>query len=233
MSWLEQRLADAAMWPINLLRDLPARAGRLAGALAAGRAVGRGAGAAWVEGLLVALFDLLGGPELVELGLRLATQTSPLSDGEIKAAEAVLGRGALRFRDVRIAQGGILRWIFAANGQRAFALWHTVNMPSGEGKGRADLSLLVHELTHVRQYERRGTAYIPQALHVQRQLGRRAYDYGGPAGLLQARAAGKQYRDYNREQQGQIAQDYYMRAQRQQDTSAYEPFIAELRDGAL
>ena len=41
------------------------------------------------------------------------------------------------------------------------------------------------------------------------------------------------YRDYNREQQAQIAQDYYELLQTHGDTADYDAFIAELRAGDL
>ena len=59
------------------------------------------------------------------------------------------------------------------------------------------------------------------------------YGYGGAAGLRRDRAAGRHYRDYNREQQAQIAQDYYELLQTHGDTSDYDAFIAELRAGEL
>ena len=69
-----------------------------------------------------------------------------------------------------------------------------------------------------------------QAIHAQMTVG---YGYGGPAGLNADKAAGKHYRDYNREQQAQIAQDYYTLVQNGEDTTAYDPFITELRAGQL
>ena len=58
-------------------------------------------------------------------------------------------------------------------------------------------------------------------------------DYGGADGLHEHRAAGKRYCDYNREQQGQIAQDYSALLAAGEETSAYEPFIKELREGLV
>jgi hypothetical protein len=90
--------------------------------------------------------------------------------------------------------------------------------------------MLVHELVHVLQHERVGSVYIPEALRAQRHEG---YDYGGPEGLRRALEQGKRYADFNREQQAQIAQDYYLALRRQRDASAYEPFIADLRAGRI
>jgi hypothetical protein len=243
-NWLAQRLHDVAMWPLNLLRDLPRRVGRLAGLLATPpvaftphvlRTTPQAAGTPfytfWFHSLFCYLFDLIGGPEIVQFVWRLGTRTEALTAAEITAAQSVLGRNAIRYQDVRLAQDGFLRLVFRLNKNRAFAIWHTVNMPPRERGTAAYFDLVVHELTHVYQYERVGTVYIGQALHSQSRMGRGAYDYGGADGLAQARAAGKRYADYNREQQGQIAQDYHARLQTKADVTAYEPFIGELRAG--
>jgi len=218
------------MWPLNLLRDTPRRIGRLLGVLAAGPPVGKSAVGAWLHSLAWTLFDLTGGPELVQFLWRLATETRPLTEEEAKTTQSVLGPKAIRYGDVRVANGGLLRYAFNANGNRAFSTWHTINLPL---QRQNNLPLLVHELTHTRQYERVGSVYIGQGLWVQRRLGRQAYDYGGARGLFESRAAGKRYCDYNREQQGQIAQDYCTLVASGKDTNAYEPFIQELREGML
>jgi hypothetical protein len=223
-------LQNAMMLLLDLVRQTPRRCGRLVGVLIIGPPAGKSVFGAWLHAFAWSLFDLAGGPEFVQFLWRLATDTRPLAHEETQAAAAVLGPGAIRYNDVRIAQGGLLRLAFSMNNDRAFATWYTINLPDNRAK---DLALLVHELTHTRQYERVGSVYIGQGLWVQSRLGREAYDYGGPDGLLKDRAAGKRYSDYNREQQGQIAQDYCTLIQNGQDTSVYEPFIDELRQGLL
>ncbi len=224
-------LRDAIMWPLNLLRDLPRRCGRLLGILATSQGLRNSAAfAVWLHSFLWALFDLFGGPEIAQIFLRLATETRSLTRAEVAAVSEILGPKAIRYREVRVAQRGLLRFVFQLNGNRAFATWHTINMPDGRDE---NLPLLVHELTHTFQYERVGSVYIGQGLWAQRRFGRGAYDYGGQAGLRSLRAAGKRYRDYNREQQGQIAQDYCAFVRAGRDVSAFEPFIAELRQGLI
>lgn len=225
-----ERLGDALFWPLNLVRETPRRMGRLIGVLAAGPPAGKSAMGAWLHALAWYLFDLTGGPEIVQFAWRRVTDTRPLTDEEIETATTILGPMAIRYGDVRIANGGLLRYAFRSNKNRAFATWHTINLPREREK---NLPLLVHELTHTRQYERVGSIYIGQGLWAQRRLGRKAYDYGGPEGLHKHLAAGKHYNDYNREQQGQIAQDYCALVESGEDTSAYEPFIKELREGWL
>jgi hypothetical protein len=250
--WLIERSRDIGMWVINLFRDLPARLFRLAqtlvdgmigvasfipeaiGALVNGGLSGLGrwfgqkmlAGLAWVGTLVSRVLDVVGGPEIAEFILHLlGAGTTPLSGPERQAAQQVLGAGAVRWDEVRVSEGFLLESvIFSHNDRRAFTTFHTINMPRG---GR-DLATMVHELTHVYQYERVGSLYIGQAIHAQSTAG---YNYGGKAGLARRRAAGEHFRDLNREQQAQLAEDYY--AQNLAGDPDYEPYIAELRAGKL
>jgi hypothetical protein len=188
------------------------------------------AGAVWLGTLLSRVFDVLGGPELTEFILSLIANATPLTETEKAAAQSVLGPDAIRWDEVRIAEGGLLDIIFKLNGGRAFATFHTINLPSTGAHGRTNLAIVVHELTHVYQFERVGSLYLGQAIHAQATIG---YGYGGADGLRRDRASGKHYRDYNREQQAQIAQDYYELLVNRGDTTEYDPFIAELRTGNL
>jgi len=254
--WVGGRVRDAVMWGVNLIRDLPARLMRLGRTIIDGlagvarfipeaiQALARGGirgfgywlwekakrGGAWILTLVSRVFDMLGGPELFEFILHMLTRASPLSGAERSAGESVLGAHAIRWNDVRISEGGILGIIFSLNGGRAFTTFHTINLPSSGAHGRSNLAIVVHELTHVYQYERVGSQYLGQAIHAQATIG---YGYGGAAGLRADRLAGKHYRDYNREQQAQIAQDYYVLLHRGGATMEYNPFIAELRAGDL
>lgn len=241
VNWARERWRDLLMWPRNLLRDWPRRAQRLgqvrggmhcAIALVPqqsprlGRAVSVHAWAAF-------LFDAIGGPELAQYLMHLFMVTTPLTSEERAAIVSVLGPKAMRYDDIRIAEGGILPHIFRRNGGRAFCTWHTIHLQRDGAHTRKDLSLLVHEATHVMQYERMGTLYIGEALYAQRKLGRGAYDYGGEEGLRRARAAGTPLRAYNREAQAQMVQDYFRRREAGQDVAAYEPYLQEARAGAF
>lgn len=254
--WVAERLGDAGRWVVGLIRDLPARLVRLAQtvleglegaitfipeaiqALASGGIRGFGdwlwekakSGGAWILTLVSRVLDVMGGPEIAEFILHLITRSSPLTGAEIAAAQSVLGPNAIRWGDVRVAEGGLLTIIFHFNDARAFTTFHTINLPSTGAHGRSNVAIVVHELTHVFQYEHVGSLYIGQAIHAQATIG---YGYGNAAGLHSDRAAGKHYRDYNREQQAQIAQDYYTLKTTGGDTTEYEPFIAELRAGAI
>jgi hypothetical protein len=268
LSRLIDRYLNIVGWPLGVARQFPVRLGRLGRTLAATAAAavaaavdlvpetalilhyhnrartarwarGKAAPAGWsLAALAVCALDVAGISELVEYVWRGLAHTSPLSTQERAAAASVMGDTAIHWDAVRVAEAGILTSIFRRNGGRAFALFHTVNLPAGP-RGRADLSIVVHELVHVRQYERHGSLYIVEALRAQANEG---YNYGGPDGLAREREQGRRYHHYNREQQAQIAQDYFIvcRAANagSESTAAavracYEPYIKELREGNL
>jgi hypothetical protein len=254
--WLGDRIDDFAHWLANLIRLLPVRVGRIGLTLGFAmiglvmflpvgmrvwRRGGRSDFAAWLRArgrrgglwsiqIVLQVLDLFGVPELFAFLWRAVTRATPLTGDEIVAATSVMGPAALRYQDVRVAQGGLLRPIFRRNGGRAFATFHTVNLPSSGHHGRSNVAILVHELVHVYQYERAGSRYFAEALLAQHEAG---YDYGGAGALQTARLQGKHLCDFNREQQAQIVQDYYECRCHAGDTAAFEPFIAELRAGKV
>lgn len=253
--WLGDRVEDGGAWTANLVRYLPVRVFRFATTTLAGlsallrfpptvvriarvdrkrtepflQACARRGLIRTIQLLLEAL-DLIGAPELFAFVWRVLTRTSPLTGAEIEAAASVLGADAVRYHNVRIAQGGALTWVFKRNGNRAFATFHTINLPETGRHVRSNTDIVVHEIVHVYQYERAGSRYVAEALLGQREEG---YDYGGPAGLEAARQQGKTLRNFNREQQAQMVQDYYTRLSTRGDVSAYEPFIRQMREGKV
>ncbi len=209
--------------------------------VAAGREQVRPA-ALWLAVLGTQVFDLLGGPEAAEIALRAVVRSTPLSAGEESAARALLGRDRLSWQDVRVAEGGILGLAFRLNQQRAFTLWHTINLPDRGPHTRNNLPIVIHELVHVYQYELVGSAYIPQALDAQHSAA--GYSYGEAAGLQNDHAAGRRYHHYNREQQAQIIQDYFTllfantrddqdEGRRREALACYEPCVTDMRAGWL
>ena len=233
---MAERGRDLRRWPQMLIQAFPGRVLRLGKALASSSPRADLGGlrpphllppvADRVHRVAIALFDLMGGPEAAQLAMHLGMETSRLSPPEVAAIASVLGPDAIAYREVRVAQGGVLSLIFRVNGGRAFATWHTIHLPEGK---REDLSLLVHEATHIYQYEQIGSVYIGEAVYAQRRLGRDCYDYGGPEGL----AAGNPYDSYNREAQAQIAQDFFRRQRAGETVSAYVPYVAALRRAAF
>ncbi len=87
---------------------------------------------------------------------------------------------------------------------------------------------LVHELTHVWQFQQIGWRYIRLALNVQFEDGIKTYHYGGPYGLNRARQLGWRLQDYDLEKQATIVQHYYDLYNQNRDTSVYQPFIDDI-----
>jgi hypothetical protein len=183
------------------------------------------------------VFDALRGPRLFEVVWRRLVRLRALSQKELAAAVSVLGAKAINYSAVRVADGGVLGLIFRLNKRRAFVTFHTVNMPNAGASLSTKLDLMVHELTHVYQFEVVGSIYIWQALKAQRSA--EGYNYGGWPKLAKEWGKGTHYREFNREQQAQMAQDYYKKvvarglAADNTIAKAYAPFIAELRQGKL
>jgi hypothetical protein len=173
--------------------------------------------------------------------------TRHLTDFERGEAQKVFG-ASIHYDRVRIVEGSPWTNFIAKVGARinreptpkydnAVTLGNTSHFPralktnpgpSGP-ESVADLAWMIHELTHVWQYQHTGAGYVVRALRVDLTLGIKAYDYGGEQGLREARAAGRHLADFNPEQQGDIARHYYTRVRHHQDPSAWEPFIEELR----
>jgi hypothetical protein len=117
-----------------------------------------------------------------------------------------------------------------AIGENARTPFDTIYFPPGTAKlGFSDfMPWLIHELTHAWQYQH-GVGVMTKlfwALH-----GAKAYVYGGEEALVEATRQGKHFKDFNTEQQGDILRDYYNKLKAGQDTSAYEPFVAEVKAG--
>lgn len=90
---------------------------------------------------------------------------------------------------------------------------------------------LIHELTHVWQFQRWGWRSLLAALWAQMRWGTAAYDYGGEAGLRALLAGGGSFANLNPEQQAQLAADYYTRLARGEATGAWRPFVAVFGGG--
>jgi hypothetical protein len=95
----------------------------------------------------------------------------------------------------------------------------------------SDLDWLVHEATHVWQYQNSGPGYLFHSVWELIRFGPKAYAYGGEEGLLKAQARKKTLGDFSVEQQAEIARDFYRRLQAGLDTGLWEPFVAEMKGG--
>ena len=185
---------------------------------------------------IIKVFDLFQGPRLFQFFWHFLSNVSRLTGSEIQSASLVLGEGSIRYHSVRVAEGRLLSLIFRFNEGRAFTTFRTINLPRTGGHSREHVELLIHELVHVYQFETVGSIYIYEALRAQQTEG---YLYGHWPQLAIDRENGMHFKDYNREQQGQIAQDYQIQVIGEHLSSdepvsmAFEPFIAELKDGQL
>ena len=88
---------------------------------------------------------------------------------------------------------------------------------------------LMHELTHVWQYQQMGWRYLWLALKTQIREGIQAYDFGGEMGLLEFCSQGGRLVNLNLEQQGDVARSYYNRICAGQSPKAWLPLIAEFQ----
>lgn len=105
---------------------------------------------------------------------------------------------------------------------------HT-NNPANPVSSLNDMAWLIHELTHVWQYQHFWLAYLPQVMWAHFRDRSEAYNYGFEAGLRKALARGGRLENFNREQQGEIARHYYYRLKEGKNVSAWLPFIAEFQ----
>ncbi len=157
----------------------------------------------WLGKSALHLAEVLGIPEVAETMADLIKfNTRKLSGSELSKASSVFG-SSINFDLVRIDAGALIgpSWT-----DRPYTTFHTIN-----GWGGLPDHTLIHELTHVWQYEHAGAIYIAQALHAQITLGSTgAYDYSGVSGLQAAKAAGQSLMAFNREQQAQIVEDFYL-----------------------
>ena len=92
-----------------------------------------------------------------------------------------------------------------------------------------DMGWLMHELTHAWQYQHDGIVYLYQAVFKSP-----TYKYA-PEGkqdetLRASSKEGKVFRDFNREQQGDIVRDYYFYLKQNADVSAWDSYLVELRE---
>lgn len=165
-------------------------------------------GAKWAGEMLVYVLDLIGFTEALQIVWGLIFRMRKLTPAERKASEEVHPPGMIPYDLIRVDENSVISMI----GGAAVTTFHVLHYP----KGGIPLDVVVHELTHVAQYENVGAVYMPQAVHAQAKYGRTggvgsgsAYDYERTGSLASQRAAGKKYKDLNRESQAELVQDFY------------------------
>lgn len=206
-------------------------------------------GAAWVGRLAGKLVDLVGIGEILDLLFQIIKfNTRSLTSGEKSEAQKVF-KNSISYWQVRVDEYSLIAKIgsvFSGGGGMGVTTFHTINFNQKitAAPGSTDMRWLTHELTHVSQYEHVGVQYIGEAIHAQAATG---YNYNGPTALwrppthVAPNTPGRHFREFNREQQGDIAADYYYSLYHNVQpkygfaltTTDYEPVIDELRNGDL
>ena len=190
----------------------------------------------WALQVLMHLAETIGVMEALQLVWGLAFRMRPLTKAERDASEEVHAKGQIPYWKVRVDENswlikigqGFAKLFGTKTSPAAITTMHIVHAPK-----LLSLPIAVHELTHVAQYEKIGAMYMPQALHGQGSS--MGYSYGN---LTAARAAGKKYRNFNREQQASIAEDYYrvkhgMTPEYGATQAELQPFIDDMRKGGF
>ena len=189
-------------------------------------------GLAWLGKLLMYVLDLLGVGEALQIIWGLIFRMRKLTKVEIDASSLVHPPGMIPYDLIRVDENSVISMI----GGAAVTTLHVIHTP----KGGIPLDVMVHELTHVAQYEYVGSVYMPQALHAQAKHGRSggrgsgsAYDYERTGTLAQQRAAGRTFKDLNRESQAELVQDYYLCISSTPPNPCLDhvPFINDMKDG--
>lgn len=151
----------------------------------------------------------------------------PLHDWEIKLAQSVFGNH-INYKRVRIDE-----YAFIGPRQQRFCYvsFYIIN-----SWGIMRNSLLLHELTHVWQFQHFGAVYISRALTAQHS--KAGYNYGGVSNLIAYLKEGKSFFSFNLEQQGDLVADYYRIREglhpywgkgTKNDLATYETFIQQMQ----
>jgi hypothetical protein len=182
---------------------------------------------AWIGRVISKILDVVLLGELIDLVFQIVKPNSrALTLMEIAEAQKVFGKG-IPYWQVRVDELSLIAWIGAwlvKGKSMGVTTFHTVNFTRKltPEPGNHDMEWLIHELAHVSQMEHAGIQYIVEALVAQYTGG---YSYGGKEAL-----AGKRLRDFNREQQSEIAADYYKYVlYGRYDPKYYEHLIDEFR----
>lgn len=138
-----------------------------------------------------------------------------MTDYERSLAFEVFG-AALHMDDVRLSEGGVM-----TVGGYSRTLPDHIYFETGVLQ--SDISILIHELGHVWQYQRGASVAALACSAIDGD-----YDYGGEQGLRDALAAGKAFSEFGFEEQAQILQDFYRASG---EPAAFLPYITSVRTG--
>lgn len=152
----------------------------------------------WLVEFLFQLFEIIGVFDLYDAFASLLKNARPLTEREINLASSIFGE-SLAYKRVRVDERAYLG---PRTGNFCYVSGYTIN-----SWGAMSDAILIHELTHVWQYQHLGIVYIPRALAA--QYSSEGYDYGGVKALREAIVINKTLLDFNYEQQADIIEDYF------------------------
>jgi len=158
---------------------------------------------------------------LVQRASERVTSRAP-NDEERSNARLVFG-SSLNLDGVMITESAVMSSGFGTGNTYARTLPKTVYVWPGELDEPTHLKLMMHEFTHLWQYQH-GVSVGLTAYYA--LLGN--YNFGD---LREARKNGKKFFSFNTEQQGDICQAYWVALTSGADTSAFDPYIAQVRNG--
>lgn len=183
----------------------------------------------WVGLIPLKILDLFGFFTLFDLVRSIVLRTRGLKEIELIEIEKIFAH-SLDCKKIKIREGSFLAKLGARSiGKKhlAFVLFRTINFSRKIDQENADdMAWLIHELTHVIQFEYIGIQYIVEALRAQKIEG---YDYQGEQGLRSIRSIC----ELNLEQQADVARDFYKRIISGKNVDLYWPFIEDLRKGKV
>jgi len=179
---------------------------------------------------------LMGGGSLIsaiQTAVGIETPGRGLREDEMREVRSVFGN-SLDLDSIRVKEKNVgvfgLDEIFGF-GSHAFTLGNTVYLPGDGSQG--DLDLLIHELTHVWQYQNGGTDYLSSALWAQRFGDGYDFQAGVDIGLL--------WSELNPEQQADLIRFGYLAARgaifdrpnswRPEDQASFLNALEALRQG--
>lgn len=180
--------------------------------------------AAWLGRLLAKIIDVFGFGEIMGIVFAVTKpNTRFLTETEIAQARIVLG-DAVPYWQVRVDSKSIISRIVSfliGVNYTAVTTWHTINFSHRitTHPGDSFMRWLIHELTHVAQYEANGTQCIFGAIRAT------AYDY------TYLPIADKDLADLDVEQQSNIVADAYMVAHRDGQTDDQKRMVRQAKQG--
>ncbi len=172
-----------------------------------------------------------------------------LHDWEMRAARTVFA-DCIEYRRVRVHEGAVWAnvldvWVRRLRSMRSrpaqqqnsialgFHCFFPVRLSHPPEQPRemplTSMAWLLHELTHVWQFQLIGWRYLLLALVAHLREGAQVYDFGGEADLRRCRRQGRKLQSFNLEQQAAIVQTAYHLATAPQPDSIWREYLADVR----